>query len=311
MQIGEGSFKYEWIDNWARIPATPSGRENGRTHGVEVAGDGRVVVFNQADPAVLIFSPDGKLLSSWGDRFAGAHGLTLVNEGGTDYLWLTDQGTGEVVKTTLDGKTVLNIRRPDHAVYASGAKYSPTWVAVHEQRRGGNGDVWVTDGYGSSHVHRYDRAGGYLGTINGGEGRAGPFKCPHAIWFDDRNGEAELFVADRGNRRVQVYDPEGRYKRVFGADALTSPCAFASHDGLLIVPELRARLTIIDPDEKVVCRLGTNEAVCDIRGWPNHEAKLIQPGRFNSPHDAVADADGNIYVVEWIIGGRISKLVRQ
>jgi hypothetical protein len=305
MQVGSGSCTYEWIDNWARIPDAPSGRENGRTHGVEVLADGRVVVFNQADPAVLILDADGNLLESWGDRFAGAHGLSLTRDNGQEQLWLTDQASCEVVRTSLDGQSLQTIDRPDVPAYREGGKYSPTWVAVNPA----NGDVWVTDGYGSGLVHRYDRTGRHLSTLDG-DGGAGRFKCPHAIWFDSRKSEPALYVADRGNRRVQVFDGEGAFNRVFGEDFLTSPCSFAAHGDLLLMPELRARVTILDGDDKLVCHLGENEQVCDIEGWPNHKGELIQPGRFNSPHDMVADAAGNLYVVEWIIGGRITKLAR-
>ncbi|MBW7995672.1 MAG: hypothetical protein FVQ81_03675 [Candidatus Glassbacteria bacterium] len=203
MKIGGGEHCYEWIENWARIPKNGSGRANGRTHGVVVNRAGEVIVFNQADPAVLFFGRGGSLLRSWGDRFPGAHGLTLVEEDGEEFFWLTDHDSGEVVKTTPDGRTLLNLEQPEHPVYDS-ANYAPTWVAVNETRFGGNGDIWVTDGYGSSCIHRYDSAGDYLDSINGGEGAAGAFDCPHAVWTDTRNGEAELYIADRGNHRIQV-----------------------------------------------------------------------------------------------------------
>ncbi|MEO8169167.1 MAG: hypothetical protein ABI623_13020, partial [bacterium] len=133
MHVGQGKNVYEWIEHWARIPNTESGRSNGRTHGVVVTNDGTVVVFNQANPAVLLFDASGALISSWGDRFGGAHGMTLVQENGTEYLWLTDQYSGEVVKTTLDGKNVLNLERASHPVYEK-SSYAPTWVAVHEEQ---------------------------------------------------------------------------------------------------------------------------------------------------------------------------------
>jgi hypothetical protein len=309
MRIGSDGQVYEWVEDWGHIPDTESGRENGRTHGVVVTGDGRVMVFNQANPAVLSFDKDGQLVGSWGDRFAGAHGMTLVKEGDTEYLWLTDQSSREVVKTTLDGKTVLNVERPDLPVYQK-ANYSPTWVAVNEERHGGNGDVWVTDGYGSNYVHRYDKNGHYLNSINGEEGKTGAFSCPHGIWIDTRKSEPELYVADRSNHRVQVYDPQGTYKRAFGADLFTSPDGFITHGEFLMIPELFARLTILDADDKLVCHLGANEAVVKEKGWPNLPKDQIHAGKFNSPHGMAADAEGNLYVVEWIVGGRITKLVK-
>jgi DNA-binding beta-propeller fold protein YncE len=309
MQIGSGAHTYEWIENWAKIPDSPSGRANGRTHGVAVNRAGEVIVFNQADPAVLFFGPRGNLMRSWGDRFPGAHGLTLVEEDGHELLWLTDHDTKEVVKVTPDGRTLLNIRPPEHPVYKT-ARYAPTWVAVNEERFGGNGDIWVTDGYGSGWVHRYGKAGNYLASINGAEGEAGAFDCPHALWTDTRRGEPELYIADRGNHRIQVYDFEGRYKRVAAADILTSPCTFRSSGKLLVLPELHARLAILDEDDKLVCYLGSNEEAVGRDGWPNLPAHQIEPGRFNSPHDLAVDPGGNIYVVEWIIGGRITKLAK-
>ena len=321
--LGSGDYRFKWIDNWARIPDTKSGRENGRTHGVVVSSSGDVLVFSQANPAVLVFSSDGELKSSWGDRFLGAHGMTLVREGEEEFLWLTDQDTGEVVKTTLDGRTVMNLERADHPVYQE-KKYIPTWVAVNEERFGGNGDIWVADGYGSFYVHRYDRRGRYLDSINGEEGHGGAFDCPHGLWTDVRRKRreerevedpehhiesAELYIADRGNRRIQVYSMDGKYRRHFGATFFSSPdgaCAYGKR--ALLVPELFARITLLDEDDDLVCHLGANPEALKKEGWPNLPEEHIQPGFFNSPHAAAADDRGNIYVVEWIIGGRITKL---
>jgi DNA-binding beta-propeller fold protein YncE len=309
MRIGSNGQTYEWVEQWAHIPDTPSGRENGRTHGVVVSESGNILVFNQANPAVLTYNPAGELIGSWGERFLGAHGMTLVKEGNTEYLWLTDQNTCEVVKTTLDGQTVMNLQRPNLPVYEK-ANYAPTWVAVNEERFGGNGDIWVTDGYGSNYVHRYDKSGRYLNSINGEEGKTGAFSCPHGIWVDVRKPEPELYIADRSNHRVQVYDPQGTYKRSFGADLLTSPDGFVTYGEYLLIPELFARLTILDAHDELVCHLGANEAAVKLPGWPNLPAEQIQAGKFNSPHGMAADAAGNLYVVEWIVGGRITKLVK-
>jgi hypothetical protein len=94
MRVGRGEHTFEWIDNWAAIPDTPEGAADGRTHGVVVTRDGRVIVFHVGKPAVLIFDAGGSLVETWGDRFPGAHGLTLVEENGVEYLWLTDNRTG-------------------------------------------------------------------------------------------------------------------------------------------------------------------------------------------------------------------------
>jgi DNA-binding beta-propeller fold protein YncE len=310
MKIGSGEFTYEWIENWVRIPDTESGRVSGKTHGIVALSGGDVLLFNQAQPAVLRFNADGRLKNAWGDRFAGAHGMTLVQEGNDQVLWLTDQASTEVVKTTLDGKTLMSLTRAPHPIYAGGGKYSPTWVAVNEERFGGNGDIWVTDGYGSHFIHRFTKAGAYVSSVNGTEGKAGAFNCPHGITFIPKPAGAELYIADRTNKRVQVYDGDGKFKRTFGQDFLNSPCGFVHRNGIIYVPELFARVAILDENDKLITYLGDNSPAQKSAGWPNLPADQIRPGLFNSPHGMAADDAGNLYVAEWIIGGRVTKLAR-
>jgi hypothetical protein len=309
MEIKAGSSKYAWREHWARIPDTETGRSNGRTHGVVVTRSGDMIVFCQAQPAVVRHSADGRLINAWGDRFRGAHGMTLVEEDGVEYLWLTDQHSAEVVKTTLDGRTCMNINKPDVA-YPRGAAFVPTWVAVNEERFGGNGDIWVADGYGSSLVHRFNKHGKYLSSINGTEGSAGQFKCPHAIAFDHRAGAEALYITDRANRQIQVYDREGKFLRAFGADFLTHPCAFAfdPRNGQVVIPDLFGRITIVDKNDRFIAHLGENAGIEKQPGWPNLPADQVVAGKFNSPHSAAVAANGDIFVVEWIVGGRIIKL---
>jgi len=311
MQLGHAPFAYNWHDHWATLPETASAQENGRTHGICVTDAGHVVVFAQCHDGLLTYDPDGRLVSATGgDRWLGAHGLTRVVEDNTEYLWLADEKSAEVAKVTLDGQTVQTLEQPDHPIYHGddAKKYVPTWVAVNPA----NGDIWVADGYGSSHVHRYNKDGDYQQTING-EAGGGKFACPHGIAFDTRgNKTPELYVADRGNHRVQVYDGEGRFKRFVGNHTLHSPCMFDFLDDLCLVPELFARVDVLDRDDNPVAMLGDHGPAVDVKGWPNHNRddhpELIQPGRFNSPHGGCFAPNGDIYLAEWIIGGRITRL---
>src|SRR5574338_378462 len=306
MIVGSGKYRYNWIEDWVMIPDTTSGKQNGRTHGVVVTEENQIVIFNQANPAILTFDDDGKLINSWGEKFAGAHGLSLVKTNGKEFLWLTDEFSGEIVKTDLDGKEIQKIHKPEISFYHT-EKYSPTWVAEFEEGKQGNGDIWIADGYGSSLVHRYDKQKNYIKTITGEEG-AGRFNCPHSLFIDYRKNEPELYIADRGNKRFQVYDMEGNFKRVFGNDFLGCPCGGIVKDDLLYVPELCARLALLDVEDKLICYIGQNEETCKISTWPNHPKEFIKPGKFNSPHHLAVDDYHNIYIVEWIIGGRFTKL---
>ena len=313
--IGSGEHAYRWIDEWAVVPDGPAkaaasvGFTNGgRTHGVVVTEDGVVIVLHAADPAVLIYNHDGHLVRSWGHGWhEGAHGLTLVNEDGVEYLWLTEYVRGMVVKTSLDGVVLQELETPPAALgYSADLRYKPTWVAVDEPRFGGDGTIWVADGYGASLVHRYDRSGEYRDSLDGSRA-AGRFACPHAVFIDRRGGEPELLVSDRTNRRIQVFDLDGGYKRTFGEG--TSVCAFDARDGFLYCAEApyRARVSVFDPNDRLVVALGANDAVCSAEGFPN-DRRNLRAGSFNSPHAVASDRDANLYVVEWITGGRITKL---
>ncbi len=265
-------------------------------------------MFTQADPAVLFFSPDGALQRSWGHGLKGAHGLTLIDEAGEERLWLTDQYSGAVLKTTLNGAILQSIARPEGV-----SNYSPTWVAVNPD----NADIWVADGYGSNIVRHYDRSGRYLSEITGAEG-AGPFARPHGIAF---NGSDRLFIADRRNRRILVYDGEGRY--LYHRDGLThSPCGFFFSHSRIYIPELFGALKVFDLQLNPLADIGTNYGVRPPGGWPGQEGwgwptlpdwpdgMPAQPRQFTSPHAVAVSPAGDIYVAEWILGGRITKLRR-
>ncbi len=306
MNIISKAGTFEWIENWAIIPDNETSRDNGRTHGVVVAANGNVLVFHQAVPAVLVYDGSGNLLDSWGE-FPGAHGMTLLEENGREVLWLTDEKTKRVVKTTLGGEELLSLEQPPHAVYENGEKpYIPTWAT---QDVAGSGDIWVADGYGAHLVHRFDSAGNYKSTLTGEEG-AGRFNCPHGIDIDTRRPQHELYVADRGNQRIQVYNLDGEFQREFGSNFFTSPDVSVTWRDQLVVPELHARLTILDANDQLIDSIGVNDTVAKAEGWPNNRGN-VEESKFNSPHGAAADADGNFYVVEWITGGRIIKLARR
>ena len=113
MRIGTGQQTYEWIEKWAKIPDSESARTGWAHHGIAVSEGGGIVSFHQADPTVLVFDSEGNLESSWNGTVENAHGMGIVKEGNAEYLWLADNTTGKVVKTTLGGELVMNIERPD------------------------------------------------------------------------------------------------------------------------------------------------------------------------------------------------------
>ena len=204
MQIGTGETTYEWVDGWAQVPDTPAARDGWSHHGAVFTDDSEVIAFHQGEPKMLVFDRDGRLLRSWKTDLKDAHGMALAADDSGQYLWTADPGakrqadlgyeypdgprTGQFVKWSLGGEKVMELVRPDISAYESGV-YSPTSVTVFEERSGGNGDIWASDGYGESLIHRYNRDGEYLSTIDGTEGAAGHFDCPHCVWVDYRHGD--------------------------------------------------------------------------------------------------------------------------
>jgi hypothetical protein len=336
--------------DWADLSTVPEALSSWAHNGIVVTGAGELIGFHAG--LLVAFDRSGHISRSVRPGLTEGHGITLVQEGDDEFLWVSDPGfvfevgpdAGDevwthvfgkgvhvesrpprVVKMTLDGEILVELpipRREPESPPGMMGDYCPCGTAVDEERFEGSGDIWVADGYGSSLVHCFDTHGNHRATLTGEEG-GGRFLCPHAVFIDRRGGKTpELYIADRENKRVQVYDLKGRYVRTFGDTFLNSPSGFAVSDDLLIVAELYSRLTVIDAEDRFVGYVGASDSAREGLGWPERpgwpnalsgdarvaRAHLPAPHEFNSPHALATDADGNLYVSEWLIGGRYTKL---
>jgi hypothetical protein len=322
--LGNGEHRYEVQHNWPQLPDKYTWQT---THNVAVDKDGNLYVIHEGDPkqpdhpAIFVFDPEGKYVRSFGNEFqGGGHGLEIHEENGEEFLYVTAyQALKKFAKLALDGETVWVRHAPmDSGVYAADEattptgvwgrdRFMPTNISFHPS----NGDFFVADGYGAYVVHVYDKDANYKSTF-GKEGKeAGQFQLPHGVWTDNRKGrEPSIVVADRVNHRLQWFTPDGKHLETIGDFLL--PANVDTFGGLMLVPELQARVTLLDAKNKVVARLG-DDAV-----WRENVLKMearktpenCPPGKFLHPHDACFDADGNIFVAEWVAGGRVSKLRR-
>ena len=326
---GSGEHTYSWIEDWAQLPS-PEAAATGWAHpGMACTPDGLIVTCHPGLPLLLFFDPSGRLVRSARLEATEAHGIAAHGES----VWVADNGAkrmpgpgypahvapagGQVLELSPKGALVRRFGVPEHEAYREG-KFSPTSVAVTEE-----GEIWIADGYGQSLLHRYRADGVLLQSISGEESDAGRLKTPHALWVDRRKGEPEVYVGDRSNARIVVYDLEGGFKRVIGPEVeggtLHTPTAFAGQGELLFVAEFRAaRITVLDRDDRIVALLGANEQIVQTDGWPNRKDSSgqpvrptdVPPGLFNGPHGISADPSGNVYAAEWVIGGRYVKLER-
>lgn len=309
--VGTGDWQYECQHGWGQLPAHITW---GETHGVAIDADGLVYIKHRVkvgDPmdAIAVFDPDGKFVRSFGKEYhGGGHGIDIRKEGGEEFLYLCDVKNGIVAKTTLKGERLWVKGRPkEPGVYDNPeTKYSPTNVAF-----GPDGGFYIADGYGSHYIHQYDKDAKWIRTWGGAGKEPGKMSTPHGLWLDNRPGrEPSLVVADRANARLQYFTLDG--KHLSFNTQVSFPAHFDIRGEVLLVPDLHARVTLMDKDNKVITHLGydpewTKEALADnfkLRGEP----KRWQSARFVHPHDACFDKDGNIFVVEWVLTGRVTKL---
>lgn len=206
---------YTAIEHWGQLPA---GRTWGSTSAVDIAPNGHVWVAERcgantcagsALPAVLEFDASGKLLQNFGaGLFVFPHGMHVDKDGN---VWVTDaQGQGgkghQVIKFSPDGKVLLTLGKPGVAGSGPDELNQPSDVAVAP-----NGDIFVADGHdaGSNmRIVKYTADGRFIKAWGRPGSGPGEFNVPHGLAFDSKG---RLFVADRANNRLQIFDQDGTF----------------------------------------------------------------------------------------------------
>lgn len=302
--LGVGEYQYECIHDWGDLPASIT---YGNTHGVAEDSQGRIYIKHtvgansQKADAIVVFDEKGKFITSWGAEFrGGAHGLHLNREGNEEFLYLADPNRHLVAKTTLAGKDVFRLGYPEESgLYNTADEYRPTNVATAP-----NGDFYVADGYGKSWIHQYDARAKYLRSFGGPGKERGQTSCSHGLMVDTRGQTPVLVVADRSNRRLQYFTLDGRHLRFVTAE-MRAPCHFDERAGVLLIPDLESRVTLLDRQDQLIAHLGDGTHFNGIR---DKQRDAFTPGKFVAPHGACFDHAGNIFVVEWVEVGRVTKL---
>ena len=298
--LGTAKHTYEVKEGWGKLPEAWTYPDSAA---VGADSSDNVYVFNRGDHPMIVFDREGRFLRSWGEGiYPRAHGITM---GPDDTIFCTDDGDHTVRKCNLDGRVLFTLGisgRP--APFMSGNPFNRcTHVAIDPH----NGDFYVSDGYGNARVHKYSPNGKLL--FSWGESGTGPgqFNIAHNIATDK---DGWVYVADRENHRIQVFDSNGRFEtqwvnmaRPCGLciDQTADQTVYVGELGAAILPNAQAtglgpRVSIMNLQGNVVARLGDQ---------PEGEA----PGRFIAPHGICADSRGDIYVAEvsWTHTG--SKLV--
>jgi DNA-binding beta-propeller fold protein YncE len=322
-RVGNGEHTYEVYHDWG-MDNLPSGHNyGGASHGVAIDSHGMVYITHHGEPdSIFVFDPKGKFVRSMGgfhqvkddkgQTSGKGHGIDIRKEGNQEFAYLSPNDSSLFfTKITLDGEVVWNKDRDalQEASDKLGEKvvFRPTNASFRP-----DGGYYLGDGYGSNWIFEYDKNDRFVRAI-GGKGNAdGQFSTPHGQWLDDRDGTPKLVVADRANKRLQWFGMDGRHLKT--QDGFLFPADIDVRGELMLVPDLHARITILNNKNEVVAQLGDDEAwrtqVLDKDIAMRTKRNLWQPGKFVHPHDACFDADGNIFVAEWVVTGRVSKLVK-
>ncbi len=273
--IGMGDFVYEYQPQWAQLPA---GEAFQGPSAVAVDSQDRVYVFQRRGPPVMVFDQQGNFLSGWTRRdglLEDAHHLYI---GPDDSVYLADRDAHQVLKCTTDGGVLMALGNRYTAALQAPFNH-PSDIAVAP-----GGDIYVSDGYGNSSVHRFSPDGTHLASFGNPGSGPGQFRVPHSIRVAN---DGRVYVCDRENSRVQVFSPDGAF-----LDQWTD---FKYPMGVHIDAAQNVYVTDQVPRISVF----------------NLDGELLARGRtFEFGHNVYSDSRGDIYAVD-TANQRVQKFVKK
>ncbi|CAN5450484.1 peptidylglycine monooxygenase-like protein [soil metagenome] len=301
--LGHGNYRYKVHKEWGNLDRSKTPVIN--CHEMVMDSKGRLImVTDDTHNNIIIYDKSGKLIKSWGDSFPGGHGLSLAKEGGEDYLFICDPSLGAVVKTTVDGKTVLTLDDPKKlGIYKEDMAYRPTETTIAP-----NGDIYVADGYGSQFIIQYDAKGKYIRHFGGKGNNDDQFETVHGVAVDlrDKNNPT-LLCTSRVHNAFKRFSMDGKYQ-----STIFLPGAFVCRpvpDGeniyagvcwsrlkYLNQTDNSGFVTILDKNNKVISNPGGTKPK-----FVNGDLQLMvqEVPVFKHCHDVCVDEDKNLYVCQW------------
>jgi hypothetical protein len=302
-----GDYKVE--PNWLNVPDGKT--QLGNQHGdVAVSSTGDVYVSVQDPSAGLqVFGPDGKFLRNVTAAPSDFHGFVIRKQADGEFIYGATLRGQTIVKMTLEGTIVMTIGSsaiPDQYKIRN-ARSNQLALLLTGLDVAPNGDLYVTDGYASDYIHRFDKSGKYLSSF-GGKSAPYSFNTLHKLAIDTRFTPARLIACDRANNRVVHLSLDGQFIGVVAKDLLL-PAAIVIDGDNAIVGELNGRVTVLDKTGAVVTRVGANTE----QGTGTNK---IPPGQWRegfvlSPHGVALNAHGDLFVSEFSAFGRVHRFNRQ
>jgi DNA-binding beta-propeller fold protein YncE len=297
--IGHGNFRYRVDTDWCRAVATNHPVQD--CHEMAFSSKGLLYLStNDTHNNVLVMNKDGEVVNAWGKEYPGAHGLTLHDENGSEFLYITDYERHAVFKTTLEGRVIQTFRYPAEAgLYDLESSFRPTESVVAP-----DGTVFIADGYGQDYILAYGPDGRFLYHFGGKGGNPESLNNAHGVALDyrERNNPV-VVVTSRVENCFKRYTAEGRF---LGKISLPGAyvCRPVIHGAHLFCAVLISKMPwdsqsgfvmVLDRDNRVVSVPGGSDPQGDL---PFHQTIRV----FRHPHDVAVDTDGNLYVSQWNAG---------
>lgn len=288
--LGDAGYRYAPVAWPAEHPSDPFAD----VAGVVVDDEDAVIAFRRSSTPLTRLSQDGHVLAEWGHGiFRNPHGIHAGRHG---TLWCTDDGDHTVRKLTREGDVALVIGSPGSpSDFMSGVPFRRCTQVAEAP----NGDVYVADGYGNASIHRFDPEGVLKATFGGPGVEPGQLNLPHSIVIHDD----VLYVADRENHRVQLFDLDGHVIDVW--HGVHRPSGLArTPEGEWVVAELGPMWPFNRGAPNLGPRLSILSASGEVRARLTLEpAAGTEPGQLVAPHSVAVDSRGDIYVGQvWAIG---------
>lgn len=304
VRMGCGAMTFDTVPGWGLRPDGSSAI--GPCHGsvvIDEAGN----IFTSAQAGVFVFSPEGVVVQTYlGPDYSNIHDMEIRKEGEHEFIYGARNNDAEGIKFNAhSGEIVLRLKLPEESGLGA-IKFNPTAITVAP-----NGDIFLSNGYATNHIFKYDKTGKYLmhfGTKGNG---LKEFNTAHGMTLDTRYQPARLLICDRNHQpkgRLLHYDLEGQFIEEV-VTGLGMPTSVAIQGDFVSVPDLHGRLVILDKTNTIVAVLGNNPDPEKGRSYNIPQEQWIE-GVFSGTHGSYWDADGNLYVQDWNVSGRIMKLAR-
>ncbi len=279
----------------------------GATHGgvvIDKAGN----VYVSANKGVVVFSPDGKVLRKFvDDDHSNLHDIEIREEEGVEYIYGARNKNREGIKFRADnGEIILRLPFPKASGRNPLDKFSPTAITVAP-----NGDIFLADGYASNVIFRFDKTGKYLSHFGEKGNELKQFNTAHGMTLDERYDPPRLLICDRNHKpkgRLLHYSLEGEFIEVV-VTGLGMPTSVSIQGDYVSVPDLHGRVVILDKSNTIMAVLGHNPNP-KIRGAHGVKQEDWIEGVFSGTHGSYWDKNGDLFVQDWNVDGRIIKLAR-